>query len=360
MASFWNTEDDEQKFAVDLRLETLLVGETLVMQRLKQAIATIAPSDAPVLVQGPTGAGKEVVARTMHLLSERKGRLVALNCGAIPEELLEAELFGHEKGAFTGAHMRRVGLIEQAQGGTLFLDEIGDMPASLQVKLLRVLETRKFQRVGGDAEIEVDFRLISATHRNLEEEVRKGTFREDLLFRLNVFALWMPALAARARDIPLILRAMSINSKDSAGNPGRALRLSAEAMDVLVNYPWPGNVRELRNVHDRAQILFKNREISASDVRDYLLSGWIAGREETGASSGNKPDLAKSAANPFEKGGQIDLRRHIQNIEENLILAALDATNGSVAQSADRLGIKRTTLIGKMQKLGIDRLAHTA
>lgn len=359
MVSVWTSRDDEQNFAVDLRLETLLVGEALVMQRLKQAIAAIAPSDAPVLVQGPTGAGKEVVARTLHILSERPGRLVALNCGAIPAELLEAELFGHEKGAFTGAHSRRIGLIEQANGGTLFLDEIGDMPASLQVKLLRVLETRKFQRVGGEAEIEVDFRLVSATHRNLEDEVRKRTFREDLLFRLNVFALWMPPLAARAKDIPLILRYLSLNAKDGKGNAGRPLRFTSDAMQALMDYAWPGNVRELRNVHDRAQVLFRDREITANDVRDHLLSGWIAGRE-CSAPVPTRETTAPTSDNPFCDGGQIDLRVHLQNIEEQLILSALDETKGSVAKAAARLRIKRTTLIGKMQKLGIDRLDHAA
>lgn len=360
MVNVWTNRNDEQNFAVDLRLEALLVGEALVMQRLKKAIAAIAPSDAPVLVQGPTGAGKEVVARTLHLLSDRPGRLVALNCGAIPAELLEAELFGHEKGAFTGAHSRRIGLIEQANGGTLFLDEIGDMPATLQVKLLRVLETRRFQRVGGEAEIEVDFRLISATHRDLEEEVRKHTFREDLLFRLNVFALWMPPLAARTKDIPLILRYMSLNAKDGKGNAGRPLRFTSDAMQVLMEYQWPGNVRELRNVHDRAQVLFRDREITASDVRDHLLSGWIAGREGSSTVPSKVSEPVRNSRNPFSDGGEIDLRWHLQEIEEQLILSALDETKGSVAKAADRLRIKRTTLIGKMQKLGIDRLDHAA
>lgn len=359
MTQFWQKDAVGRQFPVDLRLDSMLVGETTLMRQLKDAVSKIAPSDASVMVQGPTGSGKEVVARALHALSGRTGALVALNCGAIPSELLESELFGHEKGAFTGADAQRIGLIEQANGGTLFLDEIAEMPAQLQVKLLRVLESRKLRRVGGGREIDVDFRLVSATHRNLEELVASGTFRSDLLFRINVFGLVVPALSRRPADIPLILRSMALNARAQGNVTAAPLRLTADALTELYAYDWPGNVRELRNLHDRAQILFAGREITAADVRGQLLSSWLMDTDAAPTPAAERvADCADGGIEArLRSEGTVDLRRYLQGIEEKMILSALEIAGQSVTQAADKLNLKRTTLIGKMQKLGIDRAA---
>ena len=262
MTSYWPTSSITEQFPIDLRLDAVLVGDAPVMRRLKQAISIIAPSDVPVLINGPTGAGKEVVANAMHLMSGRTGPMIPVNCGAIPADLLESELFGHEKGSFTGATAQRIGLIEQAEGGTLFLDEIGETPLHVQVKLLRALETQTIQRVGGGAPIPVNFRLLSATHRDLQQDVAQKRFREDLLFRIEVFSLSVPALCEHAEDIPQILRTMEQGSRG-----GSTLQLTPCALALLMSQDWPGNVRELRNFHDRAQILFRNRTITAAEAR---------------------------------------------------------------------------------------------
>jgi len=337
---------------VDLRLDTLLVGDTPLMHSLKQAVMAIAPSDVSVLVTGPTGAGKEVVAEALHLMSNRRGAMIPVNCGAIPDELLESELFGHEKGAFTGAQTRRIGLIEQAQGGTLFLDEIGEMPANVQVKLLRALETRQIQRVGGGTPISVDFRLVSATNRDLHEDVRQNRFREDLLFRIEVFALAVPALRDRARDIPAILRAMTQNSRD-----GQILQLTPDAQEMLIRHDWPGNVRELRNFHDRAQVLFRNRTIAARDVQSALIPtlGLLPTQVDLpggaqGALAGEAPDLKQM----LRDSETVDLRGMLERLEVKLIESALDLAEGRVSRAANMLRLKRTTLIGRMQKLGLN------
>lgn len=350
MANCWTASPVFDEYPVDLRLDMLLVGDTRVMQRIKQAIVAIAPSSAPVLIQGPTGAGKEVVAQAIHTLSEREGAMVAVNCGAIPADLLESELFGHEKGAFTGAHTRHTGLIEQAQNGTLFLDEIGEMPLNVQVKLLRALETRTIQRVGGTAPIEVDFRLLSATHRDLKQKVASGSFRQDLLFRIDVFSIPVPALKDHPADIPLLLRTMTVHAREA-----RALQLTPEALRMVTTYDWPGNVRELRNFHDRAQVLFRGRQITPDDITSVLLPGYAEAEKpaHVGTVTIEAPDLREAIA---EKGS-VDLRSMLQQIEERLILDALTLSDGRVTQAAEMLRLKRTTLIGKMQKLGIQTAA---
>src|SRR6056297_776482 len=349
MTSYWTASSLTEQYPVDMRLDTLLVGDTPVMHSLKQAVMAIAPSDCPVLVTGPTGAGKEVVAEALHLMSDRTGPLIPVNCGAIPDELLESELFGHEKGAFTGAQTRRIGLIEQAQGGTLFLDEIGEMPANVQVKLLRALETRQIQRVGGGTPISVDFRLVSATNRDLHEDVRQARFREDLLFRIEVFALDVPALRDRAQDIPAILRAMTRGSRD-----GQTLQLTPDALNLLIRHDWPGNVRELRNFHDRAQVLFRNRTISARDVQRALVPTLGLSPVGTGTPeivlAGEAPDLRQM----LRDSESVDLRGMLQRLEVKLIESALDLAGGRVTRAATMLRLKRTTLIGRMQKLGLE------
>ena len=249
-------------------LDDLLVGQSAPMREVKRLIELAAPSTTTILVQGETGTGKELVAQAVHNLSGRKGKLVSVNCSAIPAELLESELFGHEKGAFTGAEKTRAGRFEMASGGTLFLDEIGDMPLALQSKLLRALENRTIQRVGGGIDVDVDFRLVCATHQNIEADIEAGKFRADLFYRINVFPITMPALASRAVDIPALLAAMMKSGKPNhAGQPIFTEGAHAEMM----RYPWPGNVRELRNLLERACLLFPGRQIEQADVRNNLL-----------------------------------------------------------------------------------------
>ncbi|MFD0857536.1 sigma-54 interaction domain-containing protein [Roseovarius aquimarinus] len=353
MTSFWSAAGQSVQFPINLKLDALLYGDTPVMQALKRSIAVIAPSDVPVLVTGPTGAGKEVVANALHLMSERSGPLVPVNCGAIPDDLLESELFGHEKGAFTGAQARRIGLIEQAEGGTLFLDEIGETPPHVQVKLLRALETQTIQRVGGGTPIPVDFRLVSATHRDLHADADAGRFRRDLLYRIEVFGLAVPALREHPEDIPMILRAM-----ERAGRGAQPLQLAPDALALLGAHDWPGNVRELRNFHDRAQVLFRGRTITAEDVRGALIPTLGLRKPDPsptlGAVTAELSEGGPDVKQMMTETGSVDLRGMLQRVEERLILTALELSEGRVTQAARMLRLKRTTLIGRMQKLGLD------
>jgi sigma-54 dependent transcriptional regulator, flagellar regulatory protein len=347
--------DGSAEAAAKFRLEHLLTGESAPMRRLRDVLLRLAPKAAPVLVQGPTGAGKERVTEALHAVSGRPGNLVALNCAAIPAELLESELFGHEKGAFTGATDRRIGRVEQAQGGTLFLDEIGDMPLALQAKLLRVLETRRIQRLGGTDEIAVDFRLVTATHRNLLKEVEAGRFRQDLYYRINVMTLSVPSLADRAEDIPSLVDTMAMQARALLG-PGQVAEFSPAAMKALMAHDWPGNVRELRNVFDRACVLFSGQIVSGTDCRAELLDA-DPGTAEVVAEA-DRPEFRPDAdglRDVLRQTRTVHLRAYLQEIEAGLIAAALDLNAGCVAHAADALRLKRTTLIEKMRKLGINR-----
>lgn len=340
----------------------IIIGETAPMRTLKRMIAAVAPSDAAVLVRGPTGAGKELVAEALHRASGRKGALVAVNCAAIPSELLESELFGHEKGAFTGAERARPGRIEQAAGGTLFLDEIGDMPAALQAKLLRVLETRRVQRLGGTTEQTVDFRLVTATHRDLTAAVAAGDFRADLFYRISVFPLAVPSLADRTADIPLIL-ARLIEDHAAANPQTEVPHFDLGALRALSAYPWPGNIRELKNVLMRAFVMLPGRMVTARHVRDNLLGMEMPCPDSAEVVMPEPPAPAEKGALPdpsqfhdaLTRLGDIDLRGYIRDIEVALIEAALDTRQGNVAQAADALRLRRTTLIEKMKKFGIRR-----
>ena len=340
----------------------IIIGETAPMRTLKRMIAAVAPSDAAVLVRGPTGAGKELVAEALHRASGRKGALVAVNCAAIPAELLESELFGHEKGAFTGAERARPGRIEQAAGGTLFLDEIGDMPAALQAKLLRVLETRRVQRLGGTTEQTVDFRLVTATHRDLTAAVAAGDFRADLFYRISVFPLAVPSLADRTADIPLIL-ARLIEDHAAANPQTEVPHFDLGALRALSAYPWPGNIRELKNVLMRAFVMLPGRMVTARHVRDNLLGMEMPCPDSAEVVMPEPPAPAEKGALPdpsqfhdaLTRLGDIDLRGYIRDIEVALIEAALDTRQGNVAQAADALRLRRTTLIEKMKKFGIRR-----
>jgi sigma-54 specific flagellar transcriptional regulator A len=307
------------------------------MCAIRRLIEQVAPTGSNVLILGESGTGKEMVARHIHELSPRRnGCFVPVNCGAIPAELLESELFGHEKGAFTGALSTRIGRFEFAEGGTLFLDEIGDMSLQMQVKLLRVLQERSFERVGSNRSIRCDVRIIAATHRNIESEIVHGGFREDLFYRLNVFPLEVPPLRERMSDLPLLVETMQ---RPQAGH-GQRLRLSSSAMDALMGYAWPGNVRELSNLLERLSILYPRHVVQAQDLPPRYRQGCMARAPQPANSTGVRN---------FPPGG-LDLKSHLQDIESTLIREALVECNGIVANAARLLGMRRTTLVEKMRK----------
>lgn len=340
-------------------IDQLIVGTSAAIRNVKRLIATVAISDAPVMVLGETGTGKELVAQAVHRASGRLGALISVNCAAIPSELLESELFGHEKGAFTGADRQRIGLIEQADGGTLFLDEIGDMPLSLQSKLLRVLESRQVQRVGASIAQKVDFRLVTATHRDLEARVADGSFRADLYFRIAVFPVVLPSLSERSVDIPAIIGRMIADRM--AENPALdAPHFDLTAIRALAAHTWPGNVRELRNVLARAFVLFPGKMVTARHVRDNLLSLRMPEEDDT-AMPEAVPAVEQGLPDPSQfhealgKRGDLDMRGYLRDIEVALIESALDLRDGCVTQAADALRLRRTTLIEKMKKYGIRR-----
>jgi sigma-54 dependent transcriptional regulator, flagellar regulatory protein len=342
------------------RADHLIPGKAPAMQAMKQMIALLAPSSAPVLVCGPSGAGKELVAQALHTLSGRKGAIVAVNCAAIPAELLEGEFFGTERGAYTGADTAREGLIEQAQGGTLFLDEIGDLPLALQAKLLRVLETRSLRRLGSKFPVQLDFRLVAATHRDLAAMVAAGTFREDLYFRLSVFPLRVPALSERITDLPLLLEYLI--DVEMQGQLAQAQPVfDASALRAMAAHDWSGNVRELRTLVQRACLLFPGRKVGAREVTENLLHFAMPRADNTAWPEAPMPqdpanDVPARFSQVFSQGaGRIDLRMYIRDIEVVMITAALEAQHHCISRSADALGLRRTTLIEKMRKYGLTR-----
>lgn len=344
--------------------ETPIVGESPAIAEVRYLIRAVAPTSASVLVTGPSGSGKEVVARAIHAASNRSSApYVAVNCGAIPRDLLESELFGHEKGSFTGAVSQRRGRFEEAHGGSLFLDEIGDMPHDMQVKLLRVLEERAVQRVGGRGEITVDTRIISATHRNLDKAIEQQRFREDLFYRLSVFPIDLPSLGERREDVPLLVR--HFLREDKSG-----LAFSQAAMDRLVAHPWPGNIRELRNVIERAMILFSGQTVSAEQVEIILhrrarpsnaerIALWEATERSAPARVEAPPAAATTAVNDDVPlgDGPVDLRKMMADLEYRYITEALKVSEGTVADAARLLSLQRTTLIEKMRKHGLAKAA---
>lgn len=337
-------------------LARVLVGASPVMQQVRYLIEKVAPTDATVLVLGETGTGKEIVARNIHYLSRRRAApFVAVNCGAIPAELLESELFGHEKGAFTGAITSRAGRFELAEGGTLFLDEIGDMPLPMQVKLLRVLQEQTYERVGGTRTQRSNVRVIAATHRDMERLIADGCFREDLYYRLNVFPIDTPPLRERIEDLPLLIKELLARMEAS----GRGtLRLTASAVEALSRYPWPGNVRELANALERLAILHPGELVPATRLpRKLLPPGWQEAESE-GAAADAQPHpigIAVPGETPQLPPGGVDLRDYLSRQEIDFINQALDEAGGVVAQAASLLGMRRTTLVEKMRKYGINR-----
>lgn len=319
-----------------------LIGESKDMQMIRGLAERVAPSLATVLITGESGTGKEVVARYIHEQSGRKGPFVAINCGAIPDHLLESELFGHERGAFTGAVTARKGRFELAHGGTLFLDEIGDMPAAMQVKLLRVLQEKVLERVGGTKSIQVDIRVVAATHRDLPARIAKGTFREDLFYRLSVFPIEITALRERPDDVEPLIDEMISRVWSSHGV---RLSLANKVLDTLKQYAWPGNVRELSNLVERLAVIRPNSEIKYSDLprplrRDEELSVVLSDNLSTDSVQGRTA---------FPSGG-LDLKQHLAAIESNMIRSALDQSDGVVQKAAELLGLGRTTLVEKIRR----------
>jgi sigma-54 specific flagellar transcriptional regulator A len=379
--------------ALDERRARLPTGTSILIRDAVSLIRQVAAHDSTVLVLGESGTGKEVAARAIHELSPRRNRpFVAVNCGAIPADLLESELFGHERGAFTGAVSARKGRFEIAEGGTLFLDEIGDMSPVMQVKLLRVLQERVFERVGNHVPMRCNVRIIAATHRNLEDSIARGTFREDLFHRLNVFPIEMPALRSRIEDLPLLVRdCIATNLSEGRGR----VQLSPRALGALALCTWTGNVRELANLIERLSIVCAGRIVDVRDLPpkyrpplDWTLevkaldsslclgslddpSQAIAVEEQAmltdesalsvleeveleraeRCESSNTDAATNSLATLPEEG--LDLRAHLLTIERQLIEQALQRSRGTVAQAARLLNLRRTTLVEKMRKLGM-------
>lgn len=386
----------------DFNMFHSLVGKSKPIQKIRHMMGQVAAKEVSVLITGESGTGKEVVARNLHLNSSRADKpFIPINCGAIPRELLESELFGHVKGAFTGAISDRAGRFELADGGTLFLDEIGDMPLSMQVKLLRVLQERSFERVGGVNTIQSDVRILAATHKDLEEMIRIGEFRQDLYYRLDVFPIEMPSLRERAEDVPLLLNELiTVMEREQRGS----VRFNSAAIDCLCRYDWPGNVRELANLVERMAILYPHgivgvndlpekfrrthnatqqtrqaaAEVSVSDAPESEVSthsktgdsdaavaveNALGGNELDAASKVDAPEgsasealqqLSDESSSLLPLNG-IDLKEYLTNLEKDLIEKALNDSEGVVARAADRLHIRRTTLVEKMRKFNLNK-----
>jgi len=337
-----------------------LVGNSRAIIEVRKLIEQVADTEANVLILGESGTGKEVVARNLHYYSSRSDKpFVPINCGAIPGELLESELFGHEKGAFTGAISSRQGRFELADGGTLFLDEIGDMPLAMQVKLLRVIQERVFERVGSNKSIKANVRIIAATHRNLEEHIKQGNFREDLYYRLNVFPIEMPPLQHRVEDIPLLINELITRMEHEQRG---SVRLTPAAITALCQYSWPGNVRELSNLVERLIIMFPYGVVDVRDLPEKFRGHFIPADDEAVMDiTLNEPNtlLAPTGVTTERLPSEgIDLKEHLTNLEYSLIKQALDEANGVVAHAAKRLQMRRTTLVEKMRKYGLQRQEH--
>ncbi len=333
-----------------------LVGTSRSVQKVRELMSQVADKEVSVLIMGESGTGKEVVARNLHYNSHRRNEpFVPVNCGAIPAELLESELFGHEKGAFTGAITTRVGRFELAQGGTLFLDEIGDMPLHMQVKILRVLQERTFERVGSSKTIDANVRIIAATHKNLDEMIEKGEFREDLYYRLNVFPIDMPPLRERSEDIPLLINELIARmEKEKRGS----IRFNSAAILSLCRHEWPGNVRELANLVERLAIMHPYGVIGVQELPAKFRH--IDDDEEDLADFGEhphgEPGLVGLNSPALLPVNGLDLKEYLSNLEKDLIRQALDESGGVVARAAERLHIRRTTLVEKVRKYNLNAM----
>ena len=358
----------------DFSMFRSLVGESDALQKVRYMMGQVANKEVSVLITGESGTGKEVVARNLHLNSDRADKpFIPINCGAIPRELLESELFGHEKGAFTGAIASRAGRFELADGGTLFLDEIGDMPLSMQVKLLRVLQEQSFERVGGVNTLQADVRILAATHKDLEEMIQRGEFREDLYYRINVFPIEMPSLRQRPEDIPALLNELiSIMESENRGS----VRFNSAAIKALCDFEWPGNVRELANLIERMAILYPHGIVGVSDLPEKFRKNAMNAERATNLVStitARVDALLDNEAPPSSKQAEssdatalesesdllplsgIDIKEYLSNLEKGLIEKALLDSGGVVARAADRLQLGRTTLVEKMRKYNLQK-----
>lgn len=315
----------------ELKKKYVIIGDSIPMRALRQQLAVAAPTNGRVLIYGGSGTGKELIAHALHMQSLRSQEaFIEVNCAAIPEELIESELFGHVKGAFTGATEDKIGKFAQADRGTLFLDEIGDMSLKTQAKVLRVLEAQRFERVGGSESIKVDVRVIAATNKNIDEEIAKGNFREDLFYRLNVIPFYVPALRERVEDIPVLARYFVREFSQEYGRMEKIL--TEEAVEILMKYSWPGNVRELKNLMERVVIMTAAREIEARHLPATLL------REPP-------PSDESFSSAPLEAARKA--------YERDFILRKLDENHGNISHTARSLGIERSHLYRKMKALGI-------
>jgi sigma-54 dependent transcriptional regulator, flagellar regulatory protein len=344
----------------DLNLFRSLVGTSRQVHKVREMMAQVADKEVTVLITGESGTGKEVVARNLHYNSHRRHKpFVPVNCGAIPRELLESELFGHEKGAFTGAVTSRAGRFEMAQGGTLFLDEIGDMPLDMQVKILRVLQERSFERVGSNKTIQADVRILAATHKELEGMISEGRFREDLYYRLNVFPIEMPPLRERVEDIPLLLNELITRLETEKRG---SIRFNSASIMSLCRHEWAGNVRELANLVERMAILHPYGVVGVQDLPKKFRH--VEGGDEDLLlpeldTNGSRPTLVNVDSTALLPVNGIDLKEYLTNLERSLIQQALDDSGGVVARAAEKLKTRRTTLVEKMRKYGMLRPGMT-
>ncbi len=338
-----------------------LIGDSPPMQAVYEMIEKIADTDSTVLITGESGTGKELIAKTIHYNNSSRagGPFVPINCAAIPKDLLESELFGHEKGAFTGAINTRLGRFELAQSGTLFLDEVGELDPSLQVKLLRVLQEREFERVGGMKTIKADVRILAASNKDLENATKEGKFREDLFYRLNVIPLHLPPLRSRHEDIPL-LTAFFVHDF-CLKRKREPFTFSPEAMECLLKYRWPGNVRELENLIERLTILVSGPVINVSDLPEKLHQVTFTGMDlAADPATETRPLVQPASSSSSGRSGielgesGFDLNEMVSTLERNMILKALEKAGGVRSKAAQLLGLNRTTLLEKMKKMGID------
>lgn len=365
-------QENQEFFQKEEILASTLVGQSPAMLAVRKQILQVAPTNANVLILGESGTGKEVIAQGLHRVSSRsKGPFVPVNCGAIPAELLESELFGHEKGAFTGAIGTRKGRFELAEGGTIFLDEIGDMPLPMQVKLLRIIQEREFERVGGNKTIKADVRIIAATHQGLERMIEEGKFRQDLFYRLHVFPIDVPALREREGDIPLLIHELVQRLKaDKKIN----LRFTEAALHALAQYTWSGNVRELSNLVERLSITHPASIIDVADLPSRYQSDdaqsyqpdypeELRERDALQAIFSDDDDVLDDILYPAGSGlvpqrlpeEGLDLKALLGELEVDLIKQALEQQDWVVARAAEQLGMRRTTLVEKIKKYGIEK-----